>query len=333
MAKPTSNRTATGTAILDPRRARIIRLCALAFVVIVVALIFLVPRGKPPPPSPAQPDQAFVDRVGMVTPKYARSMAGSLLDDPRMEIVVYIDALPPAGNLEPWTVQAATDWNVGTAKNDTGLVLFVFRDARLARAEVGYGLEGVLTDARMHRLLEEKLVPPFSRGEYEAGFDAFIKSVRDEMGGDAAMAQAAIEAVKAPRDTLGASIESAFHRVPRMLHVTWRNYVEGSAGERLGLLIFAGVGFGIVAIGIALAVNTVWRLATLPRNLRASSGRGGTFQLVSDIKLVEIVAGVVGFGLCFAMTVVILLQAENFMTRKGHFGGGGVGISWPAPPR
>lgn len=154
------------------------------------------------------------------------------------------------------------------------------------------------------------------------------------MGGDAAMAQAAIEGVKAPRDTLGASIESAFHRVPRMLHVIWRNYVEGSADERLGLLIFVGVGFGIVAIGIALAVNTVWRLVTLPHNLRASSGRGGSaFQLVGDIKLVEIVMGVVGFGLCFAMTVVILLQAENFMTRKGHFGGGGVGISWPAPPR
>jgi hypothetical protein len=43
--------------------------------------------------------------------------------------------------------------------------------------------------------------------------------------------------------------------------------------------------------------------------------------------------GIAGFLLFFAMTVFILLQAEDFLTRKGRFGGGGAEIVWPAPVR
>ena len=59
----------------------------LAIVVTVLLLIFAVPRRAAPPPSPAQPDQAFVDRIGLVSPKFAREWAGGLLNDPRAEIV------------------------------------------------------------------------------------------------------------------------------------------------------------------------------------------------------------------------------------------------------
>lgn len=42
--------------------------------------------------------------------------------------------------------------------------------------------------------------------------------------------------------------------------------------------------------------------------------------------------GIAGFLLLFAMIVFILVQAEDFMTRKGRFGGGGAEMVWPAPP-
>ena len=317
------------------RRTRVIRLSAVAFVAVVLALVFLVPHKSPPPPSPAQPNQAFVDRVGMVSPAYAREMAGALLNDPRAQFLVYVDARPPEGDLEAWTVQSASDWKIGTAKEDTGIVLFVFRDARMARVEVGYGLEGLLPDARVRQLLEATLVPQFAAGAYEKGFDAFIAALREEMGGAAGMARAAAAEVTAPRESWRSMVASAFRRVPRMVYATWRNYIEGGAGTRFGILIFAGVGLGIAALGVFFAVNTLWRLATLPRNWRASSARGATgsaLSVVGDLKVFEIIAGVFGFGLCFAMTVFILLQAEGFLTRKGSFGGGGVSIVLPAPP-
>jgi uncharacterized membrane protein YgcG len=319
------------------RVVRMVRWSLLAVVVVVLLLIFAIPRRPPPPPSPAQPDQAVIDRVGFVSAAWARQTAGALLNDPRAEIVVYIDTAPE-GALAPWTVQASTDWKIGAAKEDTGLVIFIFPDVRIARVEVAYGLEGRFPDARVRQLLEARLIPYFGRGDYEGGLDAFLKAVRDELGGDAGLARAAEAAVKVPAPQWPEMVMSAFQRGPRMISATARNYLEGAPSERIVILVFVAVALGILALDVALAANTIWRLATLPRNWRGSKARAAPFknadrfsQFCSDIKLVEIVMGVAGFLICFAMIVVVLLFAEDLLTRKGNFGGGGAEMVWPRP--
>ena len=321
------------------RVARIVRWSALGIAVALLLLIFAVPRRPPPPPSPAHPEQAVIDRVGLVSPAYARETAGALLNDPRAEIVVHIDTRPPEGDLASWTVQAASDWKVGSAKEDTGLVLFIFPDVRIARVEVAYGLEGLLPDARIRRVLERALIPHFSRGDYEGGLDAFLKDIRDEMGGDAGLARAAEAAVKAPNPGWPEMVESAFERIPRMLSATTHNYLEADTGSRIAILVFVTVGLGIMALTAIMGVNTAWRLATLSRNWRNSKARKSPFrnartveQFFGDIKLYEIVVGGGAFLLFFAMTVFILLQANDLMTRKGRFGGGGAEMAWTVPP-
>ena len=337
MPRHGASENAPMTTSVTPRQMRIVRWSLLAIVVTVLLLIFAVPRQAAPPPSPAQPEQAFVDRIGLVSPKFAREWAGGLLNDPRAEIVIYVDARPPEGDLSGWTIQSASDWKVGSAKNDTGLVLFVFKEPRLARLEVGYGLEGTFTDARVHQLLEAHFAPAFAQGDYERGFDALIKSLRDELGGDASFARALEAAVKVPNEPLSAVVASAFQRVPRMVSATAHNYLEASWDARITLLVFIAVGLGIVAIGLVLVANTVWRVATIPGKLRDRKSRRiasgeAAVRLAGELKLDEIIIGIVGFAFCFVMTVFILLNAENFLTRKGNFGGGGAAIVWPAPP-
>ena len=333
-----SHATSFDDATLE-RVARIVRWSALVLVAAVLVLVFAVPRSPPPPPSPAQPSEAIIDRVGLVAPTYARQTAGALLNDPRAEMVVYIDSRPPGGDLATWTVQAASDWKVGSGKEDTGLVLFIFPDVRIARVEVAYGLEGLFPDARIRRLLEVQLIPHFARGEYEGGLDAFLKAVRDEMGGDAGQARAAEAAVKVPAPRWPEMVASAFERVPRMVSKTLGNYLEGDAVTRITILVFVTVALGIVALDVILGANTVWRHATLPRNWRGSKARTAPFKnadnvarFFGDIKLYEIVMGIGAFLLFFAMIVFILLQAEDFVTRKGRFGGAGAEMVWSVPP-
>ena len=50
-------------------------------------------------------------------------------------------------------------------------------DARVARLEIGYGLEGVLTDVAAHRLLETQLAPAFARGSYFDGLDGTLRAI------------------------------------------------------------------------------------------------------------------------------------------------------------
>lgn len=70
------------------------------------------------------------------------------------QLLVYVDRSVPAGTtLEEMGAEAIRTWAVGQEKKDNGVILFLFVDDRESRIEVGYGLEGVLTDARSKRIL------------------------------------------------------------------------------------------------------------------------------------------------------------------------------------
>jgi len=326
-------RERTAAEMVTPRVVRNVRIGLVAFVIAVLLLIFAIPRAAPPPATLANPNEAFVDRVGIVSPAFARQWAGALLNDDRAEIVIYVDRKPPEGDLASWAIQTATDWKIGASKNDTGLVLFVFTEPRMARLDVGYGLEAVITDARARQLLETHLAPAFAAGQYERGFDALIFGIRKEIGGDDADSIHARAAEARKRDDVPwtTTVANAFQRTPRMISATTRNFLEGGTEERLAILIFVSVGLGIAAMGVAVAANTVWRVAQLPAALRA---RGIPEAGPSPGKVAyEIVTGVFLFGICFAMITVVLLFAEGFFTRQGRFSGAGSAIVWPISSR
>ncbi len=159
-----------------------------------------------------------------------------------------------------------------------GLVLFVFTEPRMARLDVGYGLEAVITDARARQLLETHLAPAFAAGQYERGFDALIFGIRKEIGGDDADSIHARAAEARKRDDVPwtTTVANAFQRTPRMISATTRNFLEGGTEERLAILMFVAVGLGIAAMGVAVAANTVWRVAQLPAACaRAAPARPG----------------------------------------------------------
>ncbi|HEV8657783.1 MAG TPA: TPM domain-containing protein [Thermoanaerobaculia bacterium] len=70
-------------------------------------------------------------------------------------------------------------------KEDNGLVLFVFRDDRKVRVEVGYRLEGTITDAISSRVIREEIVPRFREGRYAEGIDAGVEALARRIEGGA----------------------------------------------------------------------------------------------------------------------------------------------------
>jgi uncharacterized protein len=312
---------------VSDRTVRIVRRSLLAFVAIVLALVFAVPRVPPPAPSLAQPEQAFVDRAGIVKPAFAREWAGALLNDDRAQIVVYVDRNLPEGNLAAWATQTATDWKIGTARNDTGVAIFVFTEPRLVRIEVGYGLEGVIPDARARQLLEAHVAPAFARGEYERGFDALIFAIRKEIGGDDAESihRRAAEGRNAQVPWYK-EIGTVFARSPRLVSATVQNFREGYAGARIAL-VFVGVGLTIALVGLTLFANTVWSVVTLLAKVRETKARGEAVSVPAA--LFQVAMGCFGFFICLALTSLVLLATEGMLTRKGSFSGAGAAIVWP----
>lgn len=87
--------------------------------------------------------------------------------------------------LEEYSIRVAhNEWKLGQSKNDNGVLLLIAVDDRKMRIEVGYGLEGVLTDALSSRIIRNEMAPNFRRGDYDAGVLLAINAIVRAIGGE-----------------------------------------------------------------------------------------------------------------------------------------------------
>ncbi len=87
--------------------------------------------------------------------------------------------------IEQFSIRLAETWKIGRAKVDDGVILIVAKDDRRVRIEVGYGLEGVLTDIYTKRIIEGFIVPEFKNGNFSKGIvdgsNAIISAINNEI--------------------------------------------------------------------------------------------------------------------------------------------------------
>lgn len=87
--------------------------------------------------------------------------------------------------IESFALRVAEAWRIGREKIDDGAILVVASADRRVRIEVGYGLEGVLTDATSKRVIDETLVPAFRAGDYAGGIEAAMARLMQVAAGEA----------------------------------------------------------------------------------------------------------------------------------------------------
>jgi uncharacterized protein len=86
--------------------------------------------------------------------------------------------------IEEYALQVAEKWKLGKAGNDNGVLLLVATDDRKIRIEVGYGLEGVLTDALSNQIIRNEMAPYFRQNDYEGGIQAGINAILKAIAGE-----------------------------------------------------------------------------------------------------------------------------------------------------
>lgn len=91
--------------------------------------------------------------------------------------------------LEEYSLRVAETWGIGQKEHDNGALLLVARDDRKIRIEVGYGLEGRLTDLLAGRIIDNEITPRFRQKDFDggitAGVGAMAQAVRGEYQGTA----------------------------------------------------------------------------------------------------------------------------------------------------
>jgi len=79
--------------------------------------------------------------------------------------------------IEDFSIRVAEAWKIGQKGSDNGVLLIVSRDDHKVRIEVGYGLEGKLTDLTAGRIVREEIVPAFKAGQFDEGFSRGVSAI------------------------------------------------------------------------------------------------------------------------------------------------------------
>ena len=142
----------------------------------------------------------IVDTAHLVTPDLAASLSQELAaHERRTGNQVAVLTLPSLQGepLEEFSHRVATTWKLGQKGTDNGVLLLIAAQDRRIRIEVGYGLEGVLTDAVTSRIIRNEMVPRFRAGEYSQGIAAGLRAI---LAADVSAVQNALQHLRDPLD-------------------------------------------------------------------------------------------------------------------------------------
>jgi uncharacterized protein len=100
---------------------------------------------------------------------------------------IVVATVPDLGGvpIEEYGYQLGRHWGIGGKEHDTGVLLIVAAAEHKVRIEVGYGLEGDLTDAVSSDIINTRIVPAFRKGDIDGGVRAGVSAIIGVLGGQA----------------------------------------------------------------------------------------------------------------------------------------------------
>jgi uncharacterized protein len=87
--------------------------------------------------------------------------------------------------IEDYGYRLGRQWGIGQKGSNNGALLIVAPNERRVRIEVGYGLEGTLTDAVSRLIIENGILPRFRAGDFTGGIQRGVDDIIQVLSGDA----------------------------------------------------------------------------------------------------------------------------------------------------
>jgi uncharacterized protein len=193
------------------------------------------------------------------------------------QIAVLIVSTTAPETIEQYSLRVAEAWKIGRKKIDDGALVVVAKDDRKLRIEVGYGLEGALTDVTSKRIIDEVITPKFRSGDFAGGISAGVDRIIRVIDGEKLPAP---ESRQQPSsdwlshiDLLNPFTLFAVFIVGSILRATLGRLIGAVAtGGVVGLLAWLIAGSLVASIIAAFIAFVVTMFAETPTS---SSGHGG----------------------------------------------------------
>ncbi|HKW53184.1 MAG TPA: TPM domain-containing protein [Stellaceae bacterium] len=164
---------------------RPLRAPALAHALAAVLVLLLAAAAAAEPVYPALTGRV-VDDAGILSANTRSRLDASLAEHEQktgQQLVVVTLGSLQGYTIEDFGYQLGRRWGIGQKGRDNGALLIVAPKERKVRIEVGYGLEGTLTDAESRIIIEQVILPQFRRGDLDAGVSDGVAAILRVLGG------------------------------------------------------------------------------------------------------------------------------------------------------
>lgn len=132
-----------------------------------LALLLLLAQDFP------KPKGYVVDTVGVLSSETQKRLTKAITELKQKtgaELAIVIVPTVQPLDIHDYAMELQKRWGgVGSKKEDSGLLIVVAVSDRKYRIEVGYGLEGTITDAQAGKIGREYFVPHFKQNDYDTG--------------------------------------------------------------------------------------------------------------------------------------------------------------------
>jgi uncharacterized protein len=218
--------------------------------------------------------------------------------------------------IEAYSIRVAEGWKIGRKGQDNGVLLVVAKNDRKLRIEVGYGLEGSLTDLTSRRIIAEDIAPRFRDGQFAAGLNAGADRIIDVVakGEPLAAAPPAKRAAGVGGFDLGTLALLLFIVVP-LVGAVLRSIFGRFLGSTVGAgIVGAAAWFVVGSLVIAVVAAIIGFIVMIVAGSGALAGRRGGVWIPTG-------GGWGGGGLGGG-------SGGGFSGGGGSFGGGGSSGNW-----
>ena len=140
------------------------------------------------PVYPALDGKRIVDAANVIPAATKADLEAKLADlETRTSAQLVLVTVPDLQGyaIEEFGIGLLRHWAIGQAGKNNGAIVLVSKAERKVRIEVGYGLEGALTDATSKIIILNAMVPPLRNGDYGAAFTRAVADIGSVITGEA----------------------------------------------------------------------------------------------------------------------------------------------------
>lgn len=159
---------------MKTQRSRTVKILTLLCVCI---LGIVSAQSDPGIPRIVDPVTDLTNTLDNVQYTYLRKQIIQFEDSTSNQLVVLIIPTLAGNEIRDYGINILQKNKIGQKGKDNGVLILIAKDDRKVSIEVGYGLEGVLTDALSFQIIENEMKPNFREGKYYEGIAAAIASI------------------------------------------------------------------------------------------------------------------------------------------------------------